>query len=407
LRLISFTATLTTTALIGFIAHRESKQRWLGFACAGLFLGGYRITGFWYELARVDALAVMLTLLGLALGVYAANSRARLVLSALTLALAFFTKQTALAFGLSFAAYGLWCSFVTHNRAASLWDALRFTLWFILPFAAFLLLPLFTVHFLTDNWFFFYIFTAASADAKDILRVWRYVGLELFGGMGALTVTALVAALLTVRRVGWRGLWARPWFVMLGVAALVSGAGRASVGGNLNNLMPVYALLCLAPALCFYPDSPSSAKNLGMGLASLALLLQLALGVYNPLRYLPTPAMREQGHTLVAQLQKIDGPVLAMIQPYYAWRAGKAPSAQVASLWHLHQWLNLPWPADVVERIESHYYSAIVSDETLFETDPSLHQLLMTNYPFTQTLIAPPTLTGVMVRPTTLYLPRP
>src|ERR1044072_7933119 len=47
LRSISFVATLFTTLLLYWIAVRESGLRWIGVVCAGLFLGGYRINGFW------------------------------------------------------------------------------------------------------------------------------------------------------------------------------------------------------------------------------------------------------------------------------------------------------------------------------------------------------------------------
>lgn len=144
-----------------------------------------------------------------------------------------------------------------------------------------------------------------------------------------------------------------------------------------------------------------------MGLVALALLLQLALGVYNPLRYIPTSVMLMQGEVLIAQLQPFNGPVLVMIHPYYAWRAGHPASAQVASLWHLHHWLGRPWPDDLVQRLEHRYYLAIISDESLFETEPSIYHLLRTNYPLTETLSAPMTLTGLSVQPKMLYLPAP
>lgn len=396
LRFISFVATLGTAGLIGVIAYRESHLRWLGLASAGLFLGGYRLTGFWYDLARVDALALMLTVLGLAFGVYAQQSRLRFILSALTLVLAFFTKQTSLAFGVTLIIYHL----VRSTR-----HALR---WLALPYSAFILLALVIFQSFTQGWFAFYIFTAASADATELGRVLNYVGPELLGALGVLTLTALAALWLTVRLTGWRGFWAQPWWLLIGAAGVVSGIGRASVGGNLNNLMPVYAGLCLTPALLAraLPPAPISIER-GRGLVSLVLLLQLALGVYNPLRYIPTAAMRAQGEALIVQLQQFNGPVLVMIHPYYAWRSGHAASAQVASLWHLHHWLGWPWPNDLVQRLEHTYYSAIISDESLFETDPAIYRLLLTHYVRTESITAPMTLTGLRVQPTTLYRPSP
>jgi hypothetical protein len=74
LRLISVGATLATTTLIYRIALKETGLRWIAIACAGLFLGGYRINGFWYEVARVDPLFVALMLGGVAVAIYAGNS---------------------------------------------------------------------------------------------------------------------------------------------------------------------------------------------------------------------------------------------------------------------------------------------------------------------------------------------
>ena len=75
LRGLSLLSTVTSAGLIFWIARRESGQSWLGLACAGLFLGGYRINGFWYELVRVDSLFVALSLAGLMLGVYGYHTK--------------------------------------------------------------------------------------------------------------------------------------------------------------------------------------------------------------------------------------------------------------------------------------------------------------------------------------------
>ena len=49
LRGLSFAATLVTAAVIFYVARRESRQAWVGAACAGLFLAGYPVNGFWYR----------------------------------------------------------------------------------------------------------------------------------------------------------------------------------------------------------------------------------------------------------------------------------------------------------------------------------------------------------------------
>lgn len=381
LRLLSFGATISTAAMIYFIAKKEGGQNWIAIACAGLFLGGYRLTGFWYELARVDSLYVALALGGLAAGFQCRADRSLKtcqLLAAILLALAFFTKQTGLAFGIGMAIYLL---IVVGRRA---WV-------FVVTFAALTLIPLFTLNSLTGGWFIYHTFTIASGDPLEIGRVARYVGLELFGAMAGLSLMALAAGALGIQRAGLRIVREQPWFVGIGLAAVVSGVGRASVGGNLNNLMPVYALLCLAPVLLIrelsHRKGAKDAKKKEKGkvfaffassrlILSLGVILQFILGAYNPLRYIPTAEMRESGDRLVERIKSVDGEVLVLMHPYYAWLAGKAPSAQMATIWYIYQWQGVPLPDDFVARIENQYYAAIISDESLFETEPAIRELI-------------------------------
>ena len=119
--------------------------------------------------------------------------------------------------------------------------------------------------------------------------------------------------------------------------------------------------------------------------------------------------MRKSGDRLLQQIGSVEGPVLVMMHPYYTLLAGKEPSSQIATLWYVRHRGELPLPNDFVERIQDHYYSAIISDESFFETQPDLQQLLTTYYIPTKTLgsgQAPPTITGVVVRPKLIYLPK-
>jgi hypothetical protein len=119
--------------------------------------------------------------------------------------------------------------------------------------------------------------------------------------------------------------------------------------------------------------------------------------------------MRKSGDRLLQQIVSVEGPVLVMMHPYYTLLAGKEPSSQIATLWYVRHRGELPLPNDFVGRIQSHYYSAIISDESFFETQPDLQQLITTYYLPTKTLgsgQAPPTITGVVVRPKLMYLPK-
>jgi hypothetical protein len=415
LRLLSFAATLGTAGLIFYAAQRESGQRWLGLACAGLYLGGYRITGFWYELARVDSLFVALSLAGLTAvasiepdGAFKARHA---VFAAAALALAFFTKQT----GLAFVAFAVLYLAIAVRRA----EGGRILL-FVAGLAGLIVTGLAALVIVSDGWFYYHTFAVASADRVEPGRVLRFVGLELFGVMAGLSAMGLAAWASALRHMprSPRGDDAvsffrrHPWLLAIGAAVVMSGAGRASVGGNLNNLMPVYALLCLAPALLWKALAPAPALSSAgnphprEAVIAIAILIQFALGVYNPFRYIPTAAMRERGDRLVAQIAAIDGPVLVMMHPYYAWLAGKAPSAQVAELWYLLEWSGVPLPEDFVARIRRQHYAAIVSSESLFETDPRIRSLIESSYIRDGDADGPPTLAGMVVRPSAWYVRR-
>lgn len=398
LRGLSLLATLTTSGLIFWIARRESGQSWLGLACAGLFLGGYRLNGFWYELARVDSLFVTLSLAGLMLGVYGHHANLGLVGAAMVLALAFLTKQTAVLLGIGL---GIYLLLATGRRAWLYW----------LPYGLLTVTPVILLNRLSGGWFMVYTYHIASINPVELERVLNYVSSELLGVMAGLTSMAIMAAFLTFRQAGLAGLWRQSWFIWIGLAVVISGLGRASIGGNLNNRMIAYSLLCLAPVLLINSLNGYAKIKPGwrIGLVSLLILSQFALGVYNPFRYRPTPAMSASGDRLIDRIAAEDGEVLVLMHPYYAWLAGKQPAAQIAAMWYTRERGMMSLPADFAARLESHYYAAIISDNSLFETEPELQQLLDTYYTPAEILgpaEAPPTDTGMVVRPEVIYRPK-
>jgi len=406
LRMISFGATLATTILIYWIAVRESGLRWIGITCAGLFLGGYHINGFWYEVARVDSLFVALMLAGLALANYAGDSNRSLILSAVLFALAAFTKQTGFIVAIGFSLY----LFIRFGRGA--W-------YFLIPFSALTVMPMLLINWSTDGWFFYHIFYIGSADPVEVSRLVNFITKEVFGVMAGLSLIAILATVLGIQRMGLKVLLKQPWLIGLGLAIVISGLGRMRVGGNINNRMPTYALLCLTPAIfmqMFLPPLSSSEHIANWNqvlwrnwIVTILILIQFVLGRYSPQRYIPSAFMKQSGDRLVQEIAASKGPVLVMMHPYYTVLAGKEPSTQIATLWYVRHRGELPLPDDFVNRIQSHYYSAIISDESSFETQPDL-QKLIDRYYFQAEILnlseAPTTMTGVIVHPKVIYHPK-
>jgi len=344
---------------------------------------------------------VALSVAGLAVGSYGSKNRWGLVFAAGLMALAFFTKQTAIIFGVGLAFY-----LMTTCR--------RHSLWYTVPFVLLTGIPALALNYSSDGWFFYYTFRIAGINPIEFGRLANFASFELFVVMGALSAMAAGAALLHYKYTGLAGIWQQPWFIWIGLAIVISALGRASVGGNLNNRMAAYTLLCLAPALLVGEDVslPERLHNKLTAVASILVLLQFALGAYNPLQYIPTQAMRSSGNQFIETIAATKGEVLVLMHPYYAVLADKPPSAQIAAMWHARQRGSLPLPPDFTARLKQQHYSLIISDATIFETDPELQTLLNKYYRVSEFTnlriydnIAPATNTGMVVQPQIIYRP--
>ncbi len=398
LRLLSLLSTLGTAVLLYLVGRRLQPNRAIALSGTALFLAGYKLTGGWYDLARVDALFVFLVLAGMGTAVYRHQTNRGLALAGLLLGLALLTKQNGLFLT---AVVGVWLFW----RAR--WRVWLFGAGFLLVTAA----PLLWLEWRSGGWFSYYVINIAYASPVDVSRVWPIVRREILGGMGFLVLLAGGTAVSYLAQRQWRKLIDPPWLLFMGAALFVSVSGRSSVGGNLNNLIIGYALLCLAPALLAGVLRPGKWANL---LLTAAILAQFALLMFPPLPYAPqqfrpTAGMREQGERLIQYLAETDGAVWVMLHPAYNLRAGKEAGVHVQTLWHARQRGAQPLPPDLAARIQNREYAAIISDESpYFETEPALVDLLERYYraePLPLEM-SPPTLSGIQVRPLRLYTPK-
>jgi hypothetical protein len=401
MRLLSYSATILTALLIFLISRKVSNNISIAFCGAILFLAGYHTTGGWDDLARVDALYIMLILAGSALVAYGKENRFQLALAGVILALAFLTKQNGLFFAVVVA---IFLAFTTG------WSVLDFAIPFIVVSA----LTILDLDQISKGWFSIYVFKIAYLSPIDAQRIVAILKDDLFGSMIGLTAIFVIVEISLVWHEGGRKALTEPcnWFI--GAALFISIAGRASVGGNRNNLMPAYTFLCLAPALAARemlrwrdPWQVPARRSL-----FLLILFQFMLTSFvpkYPSGFIPSSAMKREGDRLIQRIAGLHGPVLVLMHPYYAFLAGKAPAVDIQMLWHARLRGEEPLPGDFVSRIRNHYYSAIISDESTFETQPDVLKLIATYYVPAETLNpaeAPPTLNGVVVRPKLIYRPR-
>lgn len=398
LRLLSLASTLGTAVLLYLIGRRIQPNKAIALAGAALFLAGYKLTGGWYDLARVDALFVFLVMAGMATAVYQHHTNRGLALAGLLMGLALLTKQNGL--------------FLTAVIGGWLFWRVRWRVWlfgtvFLLVTAG----PLLWLEWHSGSWFSYYVIDIAYASPVAANRIWPILRREILGGMGFLVLMAGGTAVACLAQRQWRKLIDPPWLLFMGAALFVTVSGRSSVGGNLNNLIIGYALLCLAPALLAEALRPGKWVT---GLLTAVILAQFVLLMFPPLPYAPqqfrpTAVMREQGERLIDYLANTEGEVWVMLHPAYGMWAGQEAGVHIQTLWHARQRGTKPLPPDLVARIQNQTYAVIISDESpYFETEPALVDLLAQYYqaePLPPEM-SPPTLSGIQVRPLLIYTPR-
>lgn len=414
LRFFSFLMTLLTAGVIYFVANKESQNKLIAFACASLFLAGYRIVGGWYELARVENLFVLLSLAGVVAAIYYHQSAKGLIAAGVLLGLSLLTKQNGLIF---IAGTGIYLLFNVRTR-----------IW-LYAVAVILsgVVPMWLTNIITDGWFYTYVFGIAYASPIDPIRAVQTFQREIFGAMLVLTLAGLIVVFSHLRRQGGQPfvrelLSTHAWPVFIIAAVLVTVATRASVGGARQNYIMGYAFLCLTPALLIaeithWRDGWRRWDQLALLGAILVQFFLISspqvhgyLQIGNSTIFVPTPAMRESGDRLIERIAEVDGPVFVMMHPPYALMAGKEPSVHIQSLWHARFRARDPLPADFVSRIENQYYTMIISNQSNnFENEPALLALLEMYYTPLETLPAnqsPPTLSGPLIRPRLIYVPK-
>jgi hypothetical protein len=381
LRLVSLAASLGVLAVIAALVHQRTRSRLGALVGAGLFAALYERTGAFFDLARVDALALLFALL--AVWLLLRNER-RDVAAGVLLAAACFTKQSLLLVAVP----------VVLARTWSLRGPQR-----LQCIAAFVVLAGgggVLLHARTHGWSTTYLFSLPASHPR-VSAAW--VGFwrdDLFKAVPAamLALAAVIACgvgeLCSPRNIA--GGFGNPLRVSTWIAGAAGvRAGRpvelAAVLGSLaaawssrlhtgafsNVLMPAYACLAWQTGTVLgwldAPDAPPARRRLALA----ACFVQLALLWFPPWRQVPTAADRAAGAALVAKLAAAPGPVLVPYHPHLARMAGKATSAQEMALADVLRGGNRDaietLTADVRRRLDAREFAAVVLDNDWWRAD--------------------------------------
>ncbi len=362
MRLVSLAASVAVLVLVALVVRRFSGSGVAGVAAAGLFAATYRVSGVWFDTARVDSLLLALLLGAVYAGMRVRSWRGGLVLGGL-LFLGFLTKQNTLIVA---APMLLWLLV----RRRSVGVAATLTLGVTVVGSTVL------GDLTTDGWYSRYVvhqLTSQGWATQWFLGFWAR---DLVGPF-AVSLAATAVGLLVCRRRGGARLRRADGsrrlpgddtaYLLACVVGLVgtSWAARLHEGGYANVSMPAQAAAaivvgCLLGRLL---GSVRLTRGLVTGLALLVVVQAGAMATYQP-TVLPTPADRAAGDRFVATLERLPGRVLVPTHPYYLRLAGLPTHASAIAIYDIYRSGGgpellrsvLPWDLDGV--------SAVVLDNT-------------------------------------------
>jgi hypothetical protein len=364
LRGISVVSLLGASVILFFILLRETEDRFVSCLSVGLFWASYEITGYWFDLARVDSLFIFQALLGCYLLLYCRGSWTSL-LAGLIFFTALLTKQATLMF-YPFLLYG-----ASKKGKGHFYAFLVSTLLLCTTFTF-----LYNRH--TDGWFWFYTFKLPFQH-HIVGRVFvRYLTKDLLGNFPYILSVVALGIFVGVHSKGreyLRTILRSRWFLIFLGGFLTSYLGRLKSGGWDNNLIYVSATVPLFFGVVL--RELISDKTSALPLGKLALILTLCQFVsltYNPQYTLPTSRDYRGGQILIERIREIPGEVYIPFHTYYAWVAKGSMQVHAGALKDLAGVYSGGWqvdrlPPDLVEAIREKRYSAIFLDEEVESGD--------------------------------------
>lgn len=402
LRLTSILATAGITLLIFVIVFRHTKSLyWATLAC-GIFLATFQAAGAWFDIARVDMLFVLFLLLTVFILTSFENFWASFFAGTF-LGLAFYTKQTAIAYGIFFIA-GL---FLMRGWRTAATTGLLFFLVSGISFGF--------EHYISDGWYGYYVFMLPSNHSL-YSPLWLALIVHGYNIFFKLSVVSLV---------GLRGIYLERKtlshhikFLLICILGLITLAGASSLnsGAYSNNYLPAFAGLALLFGVCgFWIEKrlSSSAYNANLVLLYAACFFQFGLLFYNINLQIPTQEDRMAGESLVATIHKIDGGVFMPYSVYIPIMADKSASIHIVTLLeiegHFGHTQDSHWKTlteQFKDSVQNKVFSAIVLNHEydLWEILPNNYEMTILEYRSEKTFVP---VTGTSTRPINFWIPLP
>ena len=311
-RLVSILATLGCCWLIFALVRQETRNWKVALAAAGFYAATFKMTGAWMDVARADSLLVLFLVLA-AYVVRRKPGRTGALMCAAVLALAYFTKQSALPF---FVAFGGFYLLERRREWLVFWPAafaltVGVTLW---------------VDALSGGWYSFYTWYIVGQHVLDAERIRAFWQTDLLGNVPLALIAALAALALLGNpfRRSAEGSRSRFYWAFTAATLAVSWWNRAAAGAHTNTLMPFMACLGILIGLMLGRAKPDRARVLLQPIALLLVAAQFLILLYDPRTVLPSARDERAGRDLLTLVRSYPGEVWIPAHSYYTALVGKA-----------------------------------------------------------------------------------
>lgn len=354
MRAVSLVSTLACAAIMYGLARSWGCRKLNAGVAACIFLALFKISGGWYDLARVDMLFLAF-MFGSFLACRRAENWQGYIATAILAFLAFATKQSAIA-----GAGAVLVILIARDRRMGLVAATIF--------AALTGIFCIALNLTSDGWFWYYAFTLPSENPTNAPN-WRailywefYVSLRI----GALIVLAELPFALRERTNRREAIEFLVFFLAMTITAWMT---RFHRGGYANALIPFYMVMGLAMVRgwerfgCGGGESPGRLAS--RCAVHLIFILQFSALTYSPSHQIPSKADYRAGKEWVKRIQESEGDVLLVYSGYLARLAGKeSPSPGLA----YHVFIGSPedkldYMKKIADGIRSRKYKTVITAE--------------------------------------------
>ena len=373
MRLVSLLAACGSASLIYLMVKSKTGKALPAVLSVGLFAAAFPYSGGWFDIARVDSLFLLLLLLA-GWWIYR-NRDATLFLAGVSLALAYFTKQTALAAILILTGYSL----VTNLKRSYL---------IITPMLVLLVSGIFIENLQTQGWYKYYTIDLLQTHRVETNYLYHllveFLYKDLFSHLPILAFLIPAGILLFYWRQKSAKSWVPPGNYTIEVLAcsliLLSWGSRMNAGNYLNVLMPAFAGIAILFGLAANEMLVFSASREKWGWLALVyalILIQFGLLVYNPSGHIPTARDKTAGDRLIQSLESYEGEIFIPFHTAYSLFAGKTPYAHKVALDEIFGNFGTGVPeyarkldADFNQAFQQQRFDAILLDEGKMNFDP-------------------------------------